>query len=57
VRYPVIARQRDVERFAELMTMAQRVLDRHGITALVLSEVRTEIELSMIAKKQKPDGA
>ncbi len=54
VRFPVIARRSDVEDFRRLMTVAHEVLKRHGVTALLLSEMHSEIAIS-IAKGKKND--
>ncbi len=50
MRYPLIARQSDLDNFKKLMEAAQEVLDRNGVTALLLSEVRANAYIA-IAKK------
>ncbi len=52
-RHPIIARQRDLERFEKIMTVAQAVLDRHGVTAKLLSELHTDIAIANAMKETK----
>lgn len=49
IRYPIIARQDDIDRFEKIMQTACRVMDDYGITANLLAEIRARcmINLSM----------
>ena len=42
VRYPTVARQTDIEDFERIMHSAFAVMKRHGITANLLAEIKTE---------------
>jgi len=53
IRMPTVARQSDLEDFAQLMSHAQLVLERHGYHGKLLAEVMTECHIQ-IAKKKKP---
>lgn len=50
VRYPVFARQSDLDNFALIMDSAFAVMERHGITAALLSEIRADC---LIAKAKR----
>lgn len=46
-RYPVIARQSDIDAFSELLKSAYRIMDKHGITANLLADIRADIAISI----------
>lgn len=52
IRYPIIARKSDIEAFSKLMKSAYRIMDKHGITANLLADIRADIAIS-IAKEVK----
>lgn len=49
-RYPVVVREHDLKLFADLMSSAQALLDRHGVMALLMAELHTSIALSKVKK-------
>lgn len=49
-RFPLMVRDSDIKLFNEVMKSAYAVLDRHGITALLLSEIKAEITIQRILK-------
>lgn len=50
IRYPLIARKSDIELFAQMMASAAKVMDKHGITANLLADIRAQC-LIAIAKR------
>jgi rRNA maturation protein Nop10 len=54
IRFPIMARRSDIDRFAALMRSAEEVLGRHGITAHLLAEVRAQC-LIALARRQQAD--
>ena len=52
IRYPLIARESDIKLFENLMRSAFDVMLRHGITANLLADIRTQC---IIAIAQKHD--
>lgn len=50
IRYPLIARKSDLELFATMMASAAEVMDRHGITANLLAEIRAQCVIAMARK-------
>lgn len=52
IRYPIIARRSDINDFSELMRSAYRIMDKHGITANLLADIRADLIIS-IAKGRK----
>ena len=49
-RHPVVARQSDIELFESMMRSAYEVMDRHGITAHLLADIRAQCLISMANK-------
>lgn len=49
-RHPVVARQSDIELFESIMRSAYEVMDRHGITANLLADIRAQCLISMANK-------
>lgn len=52
IRYPIIARNSDIEAFSKLMKSAYSVMDKHGITANLLADIRADLAIR-IAKGVK----
>lgn len=50
IRYPLIARKRDIDLFTQMIATAHEVMDKHGITANLLADIRTQCVIA-IAKK------
>lgn len=50
VRFPVVARDQDVEDFRKLIKVAHEVLERHGVPALLLSEIYAEVTILKASK-------
>jgi len=53
-RYPIIARQRDIEDFEMLMRSAYKIMDKYGITANLLAEIKATCFIE-IAKRISDD--
>ena len=53
VRYPLIASAEDAEAFQTMMRVAEGVLERHGVTALLLSEIRAACYIEIAKRKSK----
>lgn len=51
-RFPLIARQTDVEMFEALIESAHKVMNKHGITANLLADIRAQCYIE-IAKRGK----
>jgi hypothetical protein len=49
-RHPVVARQSDIELFESMMRSAFEVMDRYGITANLLADIRAQCLISMANK-------
>jgi hypothetical protein len=49
-RHPVVARQSDIELFESMMRSAFEVMDRHGITANLLADIRAQCLIAMANK-------
>jgi hypothetical protein len=47
VRYPTIARAQDIKDFELLMEQVQIVLERHGYTGKILSEIQAQCSIAM----------
>lgn len=47
IRYPVIARQSDINAFSKLMKSAYKIMDKHGVTANLLADIRAEIAINI----------
>lgn len=53
VETPIAVYERDIKRFKELLDSAYAVMDRHGISALLLSEIYAECVLRIALNKVK----
>ena len=53
MRYPIIARQSDIEAFEKLMEIAQETLDKMGVTENLLVAIRIQIDLAIAKKTAK----
>jgi len=53
VRHPIIVKESDRRAFEEIMTHAQKVLDRNGVQALMIGELLANITVAKAAKKAK----
>ena len=51
IRFPLIARKSDVELFKKMMALAAEVMDRHGITANLLADIRAQCLIAMTQKR------
>lgn len=51
VRYPIIARERDIEDFRKLIESACRVMDKYGITLNLLAEIQAECHIEIARRK------
>lgn len=56
-RYPIVVRESDRRMFEKLMESAYAVLDRHNITAYLLSEIKTECAIAIAKTKATGDEA
>lgn len=59
IRYPLVARQSDLELFEKMMHSAFNVMKRHGITANLLADIRAECLIAMAKRgplTQSRDG-
>lgn len=55
IKYPVIARQSDIDNFRELMKTAYRIMDKYGISAHLLADIKAELVINATKKrKQEP---
>lgn len=50
IRYPLVARRSDIELFEKMMRSAFAVMDRTGITANLLAEIRAQCLIAMAMK-------
>jgi hypothetical protein len=55
ISHPMVARKSDVDDFKKLMESAYAVLKRHGVTAMLLSEIHADIAITK-AKQPAPPG-
>ena len=51
VRYPIIARQSDIEAFTVIIDSAQRVIDKYGITLNLLAEIKAKCYVEIARRK------
>lgn len=51
VRYPLIVRKSDIEKFDFLMRSAERVMKKYNITALLFPEIKADIAIELAKKK------
>ena len=52
MRFPLIARQIDIDLFKTLIESAYKVMDKHGITANLLADIQAQCHIE-IAKRPK----
>lgn len=57
VRRPVVVHKSDVDLMAMMLKSASEVMERHGITALLLSEIRTQCLIAIAQRNSKTKGA
>ena len=55
VRFPLIAHEEDARAFQQLMDIASKVLERHGVTAMLLSEVQAACHIELAKRKSAED--
>lgn len=51
IRYPIIAKQSDVELFETVMRSAYEVMDRYGITANLLADIKAQCAVAIANQK------
>lgn len=51
MRFPLIARHQDIQDFRRVIEAAERVLARHGIQALLMSEILAECHIQIAKNK------
>jgi hypothetical protein len=51
IRYPIVVRRSDLVLFEETMKSAYSVMRRHGITANLLADIRTECLIATAKKR------
>ena len=51
IRYPVIARQSDIEAFKSLINIAEEYLNEHGIPQKILCDIMDRINLGLTINK------
>ena len=56
IRYPTVARQQDIDDFIKIMESAYKVMERHGITANILADIRAECHIQIAKKKAFAKG-
>ena len=54
VRYPLIARQSDIDMFKTLIDSAESVLTEHGVKQKLLDDIRRKAILSLLSRKPEP---
>ncbi len=47
IKLPICARESDIEMFRTVMNSAYEVMDRHGITAHLLNDIKAQCVISM----------
>jgi hypothetical protein len=52
IRYPLMARQRDVDAIGGLFELAEKYLDEHGVTEKILRQILDEIALAQKGRTQ-----
>lgn len=50
IRYPVMAKKSDLERFNRLLHTAAEVMRKHGITANLLADIRAQCLINIVKK-------
>jgi hypothetical protein len=51
IRYPIVVRRSDLVLFEKIMKSAYSVMRRHGITANLLADIRTECLIALAKNK------
>jgi len=51
IRFPIIAKQSDVELFETVMRSAYEVMDRYGITVNLLAEIKAQCVVALANQK------
>lgn len=51
VRYPVIAREQDVDDFKAIIKSSCLVMEKHGITINLLAEIKAECHIEIARRK------
>ena len=51
MRFPLIARQTDIDLFNDLITSAYKVMRKHGITAHLLADIQAQCHIEIAKKK------
>ena len=51
MRYPTIARKQDIEDFRSIMTTAQKIMDKYGITLNILAEITANCHIELAKHK------
>jgi hypothetical protein len=52
IRYPLIARKSDIDKFDFLMRSAERVMKKYNITANLFAEIRADIAIELAKGKE-----
>lgn len=56
VRYPTVARQQDIDDFSRIMESAYKVMERYGITANLLADIKAECHINIAKNKAFAKG-
>jgi hypothetical protein len=56
VKYPIIARGRDIEDFRKLMQVAYKIMRKYGITQNLLAEIKAECLIGIARHKALNDS-
>ena len=51
MRYPLIARQTDIDLFETVMESAYKVMRKHGITAHLLADIQAQCHIEIAKRK------
>ncbi|HET7674763.1 MAG TPA: hypothetical protein VFL54_04510 [Gammaproteobacteria bacterium] len=57
VMYPTIARAQDIKDFQMIMNSAARVMEKYGITANLLAEIRADCLTALARQRSKEDDS
>lgn len=55
IRFPLVAREQDLSEFESLMRSAFRVMDKYGITANLLAEIRAQCVIEIAQRKARKE--
>jgi len=53
MRFPLVARKSDIDLFEMLLESAYQVMERHGITANLLADIKADCIISIASKGNK----